>query len=496
MIKLVIFDLGNTLIHQVEDVTESLDRLSVRPIEGALEVLRRVASRYQVAVLSNTHRTTNKQLRRVVRQLGLTDVPLRVFSSVSVGARKPSASAFQSVLSASSVAPSEAVMVGDSFDEDITGAAALGVRTIWVSEAGQPEQGADLVVRRLSELTPELIGTLDVGGSVRIPVQPAPTAPATRETAGPLLGHIAPPHDSSVSKTVELEEQQEWRRIGLGWLQYASSLKPALTPEAEEWLHLAKPDGAAHHFPTASPTDASWKALSDLERAARAFRYAGYHFEEDGDQQTTFLHYFRSAECFWESEKSGEAARSYYLALMSFVRRYGQLDETLLDKLQRAYELAVTRDQAQFLPPIVVQYRRIGAALRTAGNFSQHLRLRRLRLDKERQLARLQGHWFRFAALYAWGATSSYGQSIAGWCLLLAGVNLLVFPLVYLLPGVAATVGTWGGAILFSLGRMIAYSPFDAGLTTLGNLLTIGQAMFTLIWISGLASIIVTRSQE
>jgi putative hydrolase of the HAD superfamily len=496
MIKLVIFDLGNTLIHQVEDIDRPLDQHPIRPIEGALDALRRVASRYQVAVLSNTHRTTNKQLRRVLKRLGLDDVAIRVFSSVSVGARKPMPRAFQAVLSAFAVAPSEALMVGDSFEEDVAGAVALGMHAIWVSEGGRPDQGADLALRRLSELTPELIETIHQAALPHSHVLPESLSVSPETSTAPSARHNSSSDDSALSRIVEQEAQQEWRRIGLGWLRYGLSLRPELSPEAEMWLRLAKPDGAAHHFPSASVADSSWRSLSDLERAGRAFRYAGYHFEEDGDQQTTFLHYYRSGECFWDAEKSAEAARSYFLALMSFVRRYGQLDETLLDKLGRAYELAVVRDEAQYLPPIVVQYRRIGAALRSAGNFAQYLRLRRLRLGKERELARVEGRWLKFTALSAWGITSSYGQSILGWCLLFAAVNLLVFPLLYTLPGVAASAVPWRHATVFALGRMIAYSPFDLGLTTLGQLLTVSQAMFTLMWISVLAAIIVTRSQE
>jgi putative hydrolase of the HAD superfamily len=53
--------------------------------------------------------------------------------SESVGWRKPRAEIFEAVLGALGVAPGELLHVGDNLDADVAGAAALGIRTVWLT---------------------------------------------------------------------------------------------------------------------------------------------------------------------------------------------------------------------------------------------------------------------------------------------------------------------------------------------------------------------------
>ncbi len=75
------------------------------------------------------------------------DVDVAV-GSKSHGRTKPHASIFESALSALGVAASEAVMVGDSYEDDIEGARALGMRAILLDRdelfPGEPDRITDL----------------------------------------------------------------------------------------------------------------------------------------------------------------------------------------------------------------------------------------------------------------------------------------------------------------------------------------------------------------
>lgn len=53
--------------------------------------------------------------------------------SESVGWRKPRAEIFEALLGALDVAPGELLHVGDNLDADVAGAAALGIRTVWLT---------------------------------------------------------------------------------------------------------------------------------------------------------------------------------------------------------------------------------------------------------------------------------------------------------------------------------------------------------------------------
>jgi FMN phosphatase YigB (HAD superfamily) len=50
------------------------------------------------------------------------------------------------------LAAHQAAMVGDSVPSDVTGARALGMRTVLYAPAGAPADSADIVVRSFTEL--------------------------------------------------------------------------------------------------------------------------------------------------------------------------------------------------------------------------------------------------------------------------------------------------------------------------------------------------------
>lgn len=89
------------------------------------------------------------------------------FYSYAIGAAKPSPAPFKLALEAVRCAPDEAIMVGDSYNEDIAPAAALGLGTAWVlcrpdkeaENSARIERGTalgpDLTVRAIGEFTPE-----------------------------------------------------------------------------------------------------------------------------------------------------------------------------------------------------------------------------------------------------------------------------------------------------------------------------------------------------
>jgi HAD superfamily hydrolase (TIGR01549 family) len=99
-----------------------------------LEELRR--HRLRIGLVSNTNRNLNDFVAH-----HRLDVDA-VVSSGFFGKTKPHPSIFEHVLAALDVAPGRAAMVGDSLDDDIEGAAALGMRAFLVDREGRyPERG-------------------------------------------------------------------------------------------------------------------------------------------------------------------------------------------------------------------------------------------------------------------------------------------------------------------------------------------------------------------
>jgi HAD superfamily hydrolase (TIGR01509 family) len=95
---------------------------------GLLASLRRQA---RVGLCSNfSHSPT---ALRVLAESGLDAHLDAVVISDEVGIRKPRPEIFRAVLEALDVAPEETLHVGDSLDADVRGAAAVGIRTVWIT---------------------------------------------------------------------------------------------------------------------------------------------------------------------------------------------------------------------------------------------------------------------------------------------------------------------------------------------------------------------------
>ena len=104
------------------------------PVEGGLETLTALSDAgARLALVSNIWRPYLTSVRRHYGEFFDAHIPpeLQLFS-FRLGRAKPDPEPFRRVLAAAGVAPQDATMVGDTYDEDIAPAAALGMRTIHV----------------------------------------------------------------------------------------------------------------------------------------------------------------------------------------------------------------------------------------------------------------------------------------------------------------------------------------------------------------------------
>ncbi|HEY8119918.1 MAG TPA: HAD family hydrolase [Myxococcota bacterium] len=103
----------------------------VRPLAHHAEVLAALRSRVMLAVCSNfSHSQT---AFAVLEAAGLRWHFDAVLVSDAVGYRKPRPEIFRATLGSLGVEPAEALHVGDSLSADVAGAAALGMRTAWIT---------------------------------------------------------------------------------------------------------------------------------------------------------------------------------------------------------------------------------------------------------------------------------------------------------------------------------------------------------------------------
>lgn len=135
---------------------EFLDwRHRVEFFPDALEVLDRLVPNYTLAALTNG----NANFER----LGLARYFSFGYCAADVGASKPHVAMFERAIAHAGVAPAEAVHVGDHEVDDIQGATAAGMASIWVNLTGAiGNAGATATVTRLADL-PNAIARLDSG---------------------------------------------------------------------------------------------------------------------------------------------------------------------------------------------------------------------------------------------------------------------------------------------------------------------------------------------
>jgi HAD superfamily hydrolase (TIGR01509 family) len=105
-----------------------------RPVPGALALVRRVARSRPVGVVTNNQ--VSEQVEKV-RFLGLEHVIDHLIVSEAVGAEKPDPAIFRVALAEAGVPASRAVMVGDSWTNDVLGARSAGIRPIWFNRFGR-----------------------------------------------------------------------------------------------------------------------------------------------------------------------------------------------------------------------------------------------------------------------------------------------------------------------------------------------------------------------
>ncbi len=114
----------------------------------AVETLRMARTRgLHVGVISNWDR----RLRPLLNGLGLGGLVDSMTISCEVGAEKPAEKIFRVALQSANVRPDEALHVGDSYEEDVSGAANVGMRATLIDREGNGTKRC-VAVRDLREI--------------------------------------------------------------------------------------------------------------------------------------------------------------------------------------------------------------------------------------------------------------------------------------------------------------------------------------------------------
>ena len=111
---------------------------AIEPVPGATSTIARLAATDDVAHQGVLSDVDADEGRRILERFDVHKHLDAVTTSEDVGRTKPDPAMFEAALAAASVPPERAVMVGDRYEHDMAGAAALGIRTVAHGAADGP----------------------------------------------------------------------------------------------------------------------------------------------------------------------------------------------------------------------------------------------------------------------------------------------------------------------------------------------------------------------
>ncbi|MBU1355471.1 MAG: HAD family hydrolase [Candidatus Edwardsbacteria bacterium] len=127
-----------------------------RLIEGARETLTHLSiSGYKLGLICNTGRTPGFMLRKLLESHDILKYFDSVLFSDETIVRKPDAGIFEKSLRELQADKRQTVHVGDSWENDILGAQAAGIKTVWISPESQNQADCP-VIKSIVEL-PEVL---------------------------------------------------------------------------------------------------------------------------------------------------------------------------------------------------------------------------------------------------------------------------------------------------------------------------------------------------
>jgi putative hydrolase of the HAD superfamily len=142
-----------------EDFADKITEMYVKsyptidaPVKGAKSVIRNLAGRFQLGIVSNGFPDTQY---RKLRTLGMKELFDCILLSEEIGIRKPDPGIFWKAAELLARKPEECLYVGDSYEADVLGAKKAGMQMCWLNPDGlrpSAEVKPDFEISELDEI--------------------------------------------------------------------------------------------------------------------------------------------------------------------------------------------------------------------------------------------------------------------------------------------------------------------------------------------------------
>ena len=155
MIKALIFDWGDTVMRDFPACQGPMAEWGhVEWVPLAEEALKILHKKYICCIASNAGYSDSVLMRKALERVGADKYFHYFFTSKDLGYEKPDVRFFQGIAGEIKIEPPECIMIGNGYEKDISGAKAVGMKTIFFNEnfsAGDfPD--ADKIIYSMKEL--------------------------------------------------------------------------------------------------------------------------------------------------------------------------------------------------------------------------------------------------------------------------------------------------------------------------------------------------------
>lgn len=155
------WDIPDATVFQVADAYTDAKEHAVAPLGDALSVVHRLRQLgYPLALLTNGG---SEFQRRKIQRYGLSDLFDAILVEGEWGVGKPHPSVFEEALRRMNVRAADVWMIGDNFEADICGAAAVGISGVWVHHGRTLPKSPVAPLHTIAHIR-DLLDILDLGG--------------------------------------------------------------------------------------------------------------------------------------------------------------------------------------------------------------------------------------------------------------------------------------------------------------------------------------------
>ena len=154
------FDLSSVYSGIINKLSEYCYGTVLHNVKTSKRIIESLEQSYLLGLVSNYY----GNIETVLKELSIKKYFASIVDSSVVGIRKPDAQIFNMALNELGSNPTEAIVIGDSYGNDIAPAKLLGCDTIWINNKGwqNPEEisSADRIIKSIKEL-PEILKDFD-----------------------------------------------------------------------------------------------------------------------------------------------------------------------------------------------------------------------------------------------------------------------------------------------------------------------------------------------